>query len=176
MYLFFQDSRPSRSFNVISLRNDSYVEARLGRFGRYQRWLRKGGSSPIPARLRSWYGPLILEPNVQGRGRPQVVVDLRCPVDRQEAGETTRCVAVLEDDLRAVIIESYVQGGAVEQIVAELHCCRQTYYNRLYRAYGVLLGYFNDVAAGVPLPPIPVSGSSGLTDLDTFPTLRATLA
>jgi hypothetical protein len=85
-------------------------------------------------------------------------------------------VAVLEDDLRNVIIETYVHGGAVEQIIEELGCCRQTYYNRLYRAYHHLLGYFNDLAAGVPLPPIAVSGQPGLTKLDTLPILRATLA
>lgn len=154
LHRFFTDSSHKK---MIAYRNDSYVEARLGRWGLYQRWLRRGklaGRATGLAPMGSWWYTIVMQPNVQGRGQAIAPPDKPCPVDREEADETTRCIAVLEDNLRWWIVEAYVMMGTIEQQRNALGCCRWTYYSWRGRAYHELLGYFNDVAAGVPLPPI----------------------
>lgn len=148
---------------IPAFRNDSYVEARLGRWGIYQRWLRRGklaGRAIGLAPPASWWWSLVMQPNVQGRGQQILTPDPPCPVDREEADETTRCIAVLPGKLRRWIVEAYVIMGTVEQQMKALRCCRWTYYSWRGRAYHELLGYFNDVAADVPLPPINTDDDS----------------
>lgn len=96
-----------------------------------------------------------MQPNVQGRGQVIAEREQACPVDRQEAGETTRCIAVLPGDLRRWVVEVYVKGGTVRQQMRALCIMGMwTYYTLQHHAYDELLGYFNDLAAGVSLPPI----------------------
>lgn len=86
-------------------------------------------------------------------GRP----DTQCPVDISEAEETHKAVNALEPELRDLIAQEYLSGVTIsirDKMKALGFNSRQTYYNRLYRAYGVLLGYFNDLAADIPLPPM----------------------
>jgi hypothetical protein len=126
----------------------TYVEARLGRWYLWHRW----GPYPGPKSVISWWGPMIIEPNVEQIGRPSTT----CPVDIDEAEETQRSVMALlavDDDLYKVIVQAYLRGGTIEQKIRALGCkSNKTYYNRLERAYVKLLGFFNDAGAGVPLP------------------------
>lgn len=127
------------------MQNNSYVEARLGRWARWYHW----GPRPGPKRVISWYGPMILDRNVKQNGK----VSLACPVDLDEAEETQKAVQALDPELRDIIFETYLKGGTVKQM---MRACgirkRDNYYLRLNRAYRQVLGYMNDVAAGVALP------------------------
>jgi hypothetical protein len=100
---------------------------------------------------------MVLDPNVEGRGR-LARAELPCPVDQDESQKTTRCVRALRVDLREVVVQRYLEGGTVEQQIMAIRCCLDTYYRRLNVAYFDLLGLFNDVEAGVPLPPISDPG------------------
>lgn len=138
----------------------TYVEARLGRWQLWYRW----GKNPGPSPVESWYGPIVLNPNVQQSGRH----DSACPVDVSEAEETQRCVMALGvecPELKDTVFEAYLRGGTVEQKIATLGLkSRQSYYDRLDRAYVKLLGHFNDAASGIALPvisaacaPVPIA-------------------
>jgi hypothetical protein len=151
----------------------TYVEARLGRWSRWYHW----GIRPGPRPVVSWYEVIVLAPNVQGRGSDQSAV---CPVDEQEAIATHKAVVALPDKYRAIVFEAYLKGGTVDQQARALHCCKQTYYNRLTFAYALLLGYFNDLDAGVelpaqPRPDVPVE-TKRLTKLDGFRKFAGKLA
>lgn len=127
--------------------NQLYTHVSM-RLVRCSQWTRSG-SFPGPKRVRSWWGPMVLDRNVKRTADPERPL----PVDINEAEETYLCVLVLGDQkLKDAVMEAYFHGGTVEQKCAALQCCKQTFYNRLERAYAELLGYMNDVAAGVPLP------------------------
>lgn len=147
---------------MIGVRIETYVTMRLQRWGIYQRWLAHGGTDPRPARVRSWYGPMILDRlrQVSGKRRmPSPYADA-CPVEIDEARETQRCVRALDavypalsaPSIGEVLAECYVWGGTTEQKLSALRCCRDTYYRRLDLAHQELLGLFNDAASGRPLP------------------------
>lgn len=149
---------------VSALQLHTYVEARLGRWGLYQRWLNYCNVTEAPYRVDSCFG-MILDGHVQNAsgGRAPMLVP-QCPVEPQESQETTRCVAVLREERREIISELYVWGSRPVDIIKAIGCgSRQTYYNQLYGAYAELLGYFNDVAAGVPLPLIEPTATRGRT-------------
>jgi hypothetical protein len=90
-----------------------------------------------------------MAPNVQGRGNPGSGV---CPVDEAEANETQRAVNALCPKHYAVVVENYLKWGTVEQKAKSLGCTRMTFYNRLDAAHTQMLGYCNDLAAGLTLP------------------------
>lgn len=124
----------------------AYVEARLGRWTVWYRW----GTRPGPRPVISWYGPMVLDPNVQQPDRRITV----CPVDISEAEQTDAAVRALDPVyLRETIFQVYLRGGTIEQKCGALGLrSRQALYNRLDSAYIKLLGYFNDQAADIPLP------------------------
>lgn len=121
----------------------TYVESRLHR---WRVWLNTG-SNPTPKRVISWWGPSVLDRNVEQTGQPHEVT-----VDVDEAVETDRTVRILPTDLREAVFEVWTKGGTMAQKAKALHITRDGLYKRLDRAYPALLGYFNDQAAGVPLP------------------------
>ena len=126
-------------------------------------WMRSN-AWPGPKRVRSWWGPMVLDRNVKRTADP----DRPAVVNDSEAEETLRCIMAIEDsDLRSAVIEAYFEGGTVDQKVNALGCCRKTYYNRLERAYTEILGYMNDIAAGLPLP-VRKSADSKDVDLVTL--------
>lgn len=129
----------------MSAQLQTYVMMRLNRCGAWART----GAFPGPKPLRSWWATIVLNGNVQQVADP----DRPIRVDPTEAEQTYLCVLLLGDQkLKDAVIEAYFKGGTVDQKIRALHCCKQTYYNRLERAHAELLGYMNDLAAGVPLP------------------------
>lgn len=140
----------------------SSLESRLGRWGMYKRWHRRSHSSrPSHAgvgSLSSWWGSMIMSPRVQGRGNVARLED-PCPVDRDEAQQTERCIAALDPDLAAVIRQAYLEAGTIDEQIYRLGCCRQTYYNRLARAYAGLLELLGGLAAGGSIPSPQISAS-----------------
>jgi hypothetical protein len=133
--------------------SDAFYEVmeRLNRWTVYMHWLSRGGGSlPGPAYVRSWWVKLVLEDNVQGRGR-LARNDPPCPVNALESGKTTLCVRALPTDLREVIIQAFLEGGTVQQQAHAVGCSIGSYYRKKEDAYCLLFGLFNDVEMGVPL-------------------------
>lgn len=122
----------------------TYVEMRLNRWAAWYH----AGERPGPCRIESWWGPMILNRSVAQTGR----VPVRVSFDPVEAELTDRCVRALPGELRLVVFEVYTRGGTMEQKARTLGCCRDTVYERVSRANVKLLGFFNDVEAGVALP------------------------
>lgn len=144
----------------------TYVESRLQRWAAWNRETVKFG----PQRVRSWWGPMVLDRNVGRQGVPNAV-----KYDPTECQQTDQAVYALEHKLREVIVEHWLRGGTVEQSMKRLNCGKQTYYNRLARANHELLGYLNDQAAGIPLPRPYVPETKRLTNVDGFRTFSATV-
>lgn len=67
------------------------------------------------------------------------------------AYEMERCVIALRSDLRLVVIHEYTKTGTQEQKAKLCGCCLSTYKSRLNMAANELLGYLNDIYAGVDL-------------------------
>lgn len=125
----------------------TYVIMRLVRWSRYVRWLHRGGTDPRPAHLRSWWGKLVQAKNP----RPEIgpaVADV-CPVDVAEALETWKCVKALPEHLYETMVEEYLIGGSSVQISDALGIDTSTLWRRRNLAHSLLLGLFNDVAAGI---------------------------
>ena len=118
--------------------NHSYVE---GRLLRWSYWFH-AGRRPGPERVISWWGPLVLNGNVEQIGKlPQV------RVDPTEAEETDAAVRKLPQQLRSVVEEHWIRRGTVLQKCRALHVSRAIFYSRLDRAYNELLGLMNDALA-----------------------------
>ncbi len=66
--------------------------------------------------------------------------------------EMDKCVVALIDERKLAVLECYATTGTREQKAKRLGCCLRTYEYRLEAAKIDLLGYLNDLAAGVPLP------------------------
>jgi hypothetical protein len=128
----------------------TYVIVRCNRWGRYMRWLKSGRSAGLsPRTLESWWGKLM-------RDRVQASVSAgdshgTCPVDSDEAAETTRCVMALPQHLRDTVIEDYVHLGSQEQKAEALGIQPRMFRYRRNEAHVVLLELFNLAAAGLPL-------------------------
>ena len=121
----------------------TYVETRLAH---WRVWYHSG-AKPGPRELISWWGPAIIDRNVEQLGRT-----IKIRVDPTEAEETDHAVRALPYDLRKAVFEFWTRGGTMEQKARALRCSRVTLYARLDRANTRLLGYFNDQAAGLELP------------------------
>ena len=144
----------------------TYVEARLNR---WRVWYHLG-RRPGPERVISSWGPCILDRNVGQHGKASA------KVDPGESLETDRAVDALVFELRAAVHEVYLKGGTMEQHARALGCHRDTVYDRLARANCKLLGYLNDMAAGIPLPLRDRSLKKSLTHSDKNPKIPATVA
>lgn len=121
----------------------TYVIARLDRWAHWRRQQTKFGVGPTSA--RSWWFPVVMRGNVK-RVRDWDKIE----TDDDECFETEKAVAALSVELRETIYEHFVKGGTAEQQKEALHVkSTHTIYDRLNRAYPILLGMFNDVAAGL---------------------------
>lgn len=140
---------------MIGMRNTSYIDTQLVKWGIYKRWLERGGSIGGPRRIRSWWCPVITDRLVQGHGnKPGPKQDV-CPVDIEEARDMDACVSALlgvDEDLHKVVMECWYLGGTVEQQVEACQCALATYYRRLERAKDVLYDLLLDKVNGIPLP------------------------
>ena len=141
----------------------------MGRLDRWSVWY-KSGADPKPSRVISSWGPLIMNRNVQQIGLPK-----RPHVDQSEAIETDKAVDALIWDLRNAVHVTYIGRGTMEQKAKDLGIERRALYYRLDHAYNTLLGYFNDQAAGIPLPK-PDQVKNNLTPLHKILNIRTTVA
>jgi hypothetical protein len=127
---------------------------------------RAGLNGIRPKGITSWWGPLILDPNVAPNRTRDDELDL-CPVDMREALETEQAIRRLPPDLMNVMwmehatkylpgLNFYVENGRVmqrpatqEQKATVLKISRRTYCYRCSESYTVLLGLMNDISAGL---------------------------
>lgn len=126
-----------------------YVIQRCNRWGTYALWHRNTGMRETkPKPMRSWWGPIVLDGNVEQLGRDARDV---CPVDIAEALETGKCVLALPPHLRLAVTAEHTHSGTQEQKAQALGISRTTYWRRCQEAYTLLLGIMNDVAAQAPI-------------------------
>jgi hypothetical protein len=73
----------------------------------------------------------------------------------EECFEVERCVmalAYVNRDLYTVIDLSYRRTLTCDQRCKEAGCVKSTFYLKLGRAHQMVLGYLNDIAAGMEIP------------------------
>lgn len=128
----------------------TYVMLRCNRWGLTQRWVtRVGVTDPRPFPMTSWWGPIVLDGNVEQLGIDSVR-DV-CPWDLDEAAETARCVMELPEYLRDTLVEEHVKRGTKIEKAARLGIESRAYRKRLTVAYTLLLDLFQAAAVGLPL-------------------------
>lgn len=155
---------------------NTYVKQRLNDWSIWLYW----GNSGKPQRVVSWYEKVVMAPNVQGRGGDNSV----CPVNEEDAYETHRAVSALVPYLRDTVVEFYTKAGTADHKARQLGIGRQHLYDRLNTAENKILGYLNDLAAGVALPAPEAdpkrakkgNGKKLLLLPDSFRTFPATMA
>lgn len=127
-----------------------YCILRCNRWGVYVRWSQRNvARNPKPAEMRSWWGPIVLDGNVE-QDRPPSAYSL-CPVDVAEALETQACIDKLPKHLKRAMIQEHVLQGTQRQKANALEIDRTSFWRRCERAYQLLLGMFNDAGAGLPI-------------------------
>lgn len=126
-----------------------FVIMRCNRWGTYVRWLARGGSDPRPKRVVSWWHKIITSRLLQQPEQRRPIDD--CPVNLEEARETWQCIDALPVHLRDVIVEEYGVGGTADQKAEALGIKANSFRDRRENAHALLLGLFNDAAAGLPL-------------------------
>lgn len=146
---------------------------------------------PGPRPMKSWWHVIVTKRKL-GQGIGAAVIEIAagqrapCPVDPVEAGVTDLCVDQLPLKLRNAVIMGFLQGGTAEEKAFELGCDRSTYFRRLERAYGELLGLMNDHEAGLNRVDVTAANAEMavrnalpqngvLTECDSGPRMRATL-
>jgi hypothetical protein len=75
------------------------------------------------------------------------------PVDDLRCAEVDWCVCALMPLLRQAVEETYLRIGGTEQAAERCQCGRVTLWRRVSDAHVQLLGFMNDLAAGVTVKP-----------------------
>jgi hypothetical protein len=126
---------------------NTYIIYRCNRWGTYERWYEGSGiRESKPKRVRSWWGPVVLDGNVKQDWRDPRDI---CPVDIAEALETRASVYGLPYLLRDVLIQEHVKVSTQEQKAVALKFSRTTFWRYRELAYARLLGRLNDAAIGL---------------------------
>jgi len=112
----------------------------------------------VNARLAAWAAWRVKRDD-HGLGYPKHSAFVRLPGGgfwspemNSQAEEIDKCVVALTPEKRLVIMQAYTRTGTVEQKARICGCCEKTFYNRMAAAQRDILGYLNDLAAGLPLP------------------------
>lgn len=99
-------------------------------------WVRGAGVSwPGPKDVRSWWGPLLLDPNMGNPGVPGVI-NVRVNVAAAEALHYR--IKRLETRLRRALRQHYLKGGTKEQKARACGCSPAAFYNWLHEAHTLL--------------------------------------
>jgi hypothetical protein len=109
-------------------------------------------ASLLVASVRS---PLTTVPVVVGVVRGSTASGLQyIPVNEIRVPKVDRCVCALEPILRQAVEEFYLRiGGVTRGVQARCKCSEKTLYRRIDEAHNLILGYLNDMAAGVEVRP-----------------------
>jgi hypothetical protein len=126
----------------------TYVMGRCARWGTYVRWLHRSGVASVePRRVASWWGPIVLDGNIE----QIMMVREPSPVNIPEATETGNCIMALPSHLRDTVVEEYAVRGKQYEKAESLRIDVDTLRHRLNVAYPLLLELFNLAAASLPL-------------------------
>jgi DNA-directed RNA polymerase specialized sigma24 family protein len=110
----------------------------------WARWLYTGGGGPAP--VRSWWGPLVLDPHMGDPGGPNEM-----PVDDDEAKTMHDAIESLPQRLRTVLAEHYLkQGSTREQKAKRAGCAVRTFYDRVQSAHVMLDRFYLRQAVAKP--------------------------
>lgn len=78
------------------------------------------------------------------------------PEFSEECNDIDKCVVALhvenEQLYQVIMLEYRMPWMTLPKKLKQLGCCKQTYYNKIPMAHRQILGYLNDIAAGVKLP------------------------
>lgn len=111
----------------------------------------------IDGRLRDW---AMWKLGAGGRGYD--LADTPCvgdsplsyvPLNDLECAQLDACICALQPLLRQAVEEMYLRLGTTEQAAAKCRCGRMTLWRRITDAHNLILGYLNDLGAGVVVVP-----------------------
>lgn len=73
----------------------------------------------------------------------------------EDALAVDRSVAALDPILHQLVECYYIsmRSCTAKEIAQHLHCSRDTVYDRLHRTHIAVMGYLQDIAADIPVPP-----------------------
>ncbi|MGY1490735.1 hypothetical protein ACW4YW_15115 [Methylobacillus pratensis] len=72
-----------------------------------------------------------------------------------QAYEMEQCVMALDEVLYDAVVACYLHTTSLDQKLIFCGCKKDTYYRRINQAHKVVLGFMNDLAAGMTLKTIP---------------------
>lgn len=109
------------------------------RLNEWADWVHSGIRSG-PAMMRSWWGPMVTDPNMganDGYGRRS-----KEPVNDVRAGYTDEAVKALEFMPKLYIWQHYIKGGTKEQKAWACGCSAAQFYRNLADAEQLVANYF----------------------------------
>jgi hypothetical protein len=119
-----------------------HINDRLNMWARWRSGARGSNRSPYPI----YNLPKTPEPDdAPPRLSFVPIVDLECC-------ETDKCVVALRPERREVIEVFYLLTIPMDQKCKCCGCCEKTFYNRLHVAHQDVMGFLNDLSAGVAVP------------------------
>jgi hypothetical protein len=125
------------------MNNDTYI---VGRLVRWSEWAARRQDSGLGYPKQVPYKNLM----------PRTGSSDHAPEFSDECFEMDRCVTALQtesDMIYAVVMMHYGQvNTTLDQRLEKLGCCKRTYYNKIDKAHRLILGWLNDLAAGVAIP------------------------
>jgi hypothetical protein len=114
-----------------------YIDKRLQQWAI---WRISGKVLPVIARS-SWQA-------LSGQSEARAMV----PTNDIECKDIDTCVCALEPDLKLTVLEAYTRVGTVETAAKRCGITPRTLFRRLDKAHYQILGWLNDLAAGIPVP------------------------
>ena len=125
-----------------------YIDAQLVR---WSAWLHTGRTRLGYPRQAAFVGAM-----GGGRGSAASLPD-------DEALAICTAIAALDPQLKATVECYYrsMQSCTGEQIGKHLGCSKRTVYDRIDRAHVCIMGFMNDIAADVPVPPFTAAAALG---------------
>jgi hypothetical protein len=124
----------------------TYVNARLNEWAMWKAGARVCTGGAVTSNAYTWIG-------AGGRGDNAPPPLSYVPLDELACSETDRCVCALQPILRQVVEELYCRAGTTEMVCQRCNCVRDTLYRRLDEAHRKILGWLNDIAAGIDVRP-----------------------
>lgn len=128
----------------------TYIDQQLDEWARWRLQARMTGTSvsPYPAyrQMERNYSAGSIDP---GPPRSFVPVnELHCLATDRALGALSVTSPIVHD----ATVRYYLRIGPVEYVWRDLGCSKMTLYRRLDEAHRLILGWLNDLAAGVPIP------------------------
>lgn len=138
-----------------------YIDKRLQEWARW----RVGGRRLQTKTSPGWTS---LVPSGKENHPPEAFI----PYDDLRCAEIDRCVCALMPTLRMAVIEGYCRIGGADAALKRCGFSKATYYRHLDSAHHLILGWLNDLACGVDVPPWEDDGPNAKEQAMTLLTRR----